>query len=88
MTFVSEETARRIADSLERLEGELARLAGSRSPASKPACAALLVCLRCDGLGEWDELQPARSRVQESPDYKQIECPDCGGTGRLKAGRT
>lgn len=37
MTFVSEETARRIADSLERLEGELARLAGSRSPAEKPS---------------------------------------------------
>jgi len=60
----------------------------SRSPAEKPSCAVLLVCLRCDGLGEWDELQPARSRVQESPDYKKIECPDCGGTGRLKAGRT
>jgi len=37
MSFVSEETARRIADSLERLEGELARLAGSRSPAEKPS---------------------------------------------------
>lgn len=38
-------------------------------------------CNTCDGMGEWDEMLPCSSPVQESPDYAQIICEDCGGTG-------
>lgn len=41
-------------------------------------------CLRCDGMGEWDEGPlPARSSAQIDPEYRQVICPDCKGTGRV-----
>lgn len=41
-------------------------------------------CLRCDGLGEWDEGPlPARSSTQIDPEYRRVICPDCNGDGRI-----
>ena len=49
----------------------------------------LITCPICDGLGEWDEGPlPATSPVQESPDYLQVICDDCGGEGSLWSDRT
>jgi DnaJ-class molecular chaperone len=49
----------------------------------------LITCPTCDGLGEWDEGPlPAASPVQESPDYLQVVCDDCAGTGQLWSDRT
>lgn len=42
----------------------------------------LTVCPCCDGAGEWDEgPMPASSGATE-PDYRQVICPQCEGTGR------
>lgn len=42
-------------------------------------------CFQCEGLGEWDEGPlPARSSTQISPEYRQVKCDECGGTGRVK----
>lgn len=43
-----------------------------------------IVCFQCDGAGEWDEGPlPATSSAQISPDYRQVMCPECKGSGRL-----
>ena len=41
------------------------------------------VCLKCDGMGEWDE-GPIHTwdRTAVSPEYRQVKCPDCNGTGK------
>jgi len=52
---------------------------------SQPCMCVEAECARCSGLGEWDEGPlPARSPVQESPDYNRIICPDCEGSGWIK----
>ena len=41
-----------------------------------------IFCQECDGAGEWDEGPlPATSRDQISPEYLQVICPACGGSG-------
>lgn len=41
-------------------------------------------CFQCEGLGEWDEGPlPAKSGAQISPEYRQVICPECNGSGRL-----
>lgn len=41
-------------------------------------------CFQCSGLGEWDEGPlPARSSVQIDPEYRQVICDECAGSGRL-----
>ncbi len=46
-----------------------------------------LHCVKCDGLGEYDEGPlPARHHDQVSPDYKRVVCPDCNGVGSIKLG--
>lgn len=43
-----------------------------------------VACLHCAGAGEWDEGPlPATSSAQISPDYRQVKCPECSGTGRV-----
>jgi hypothetical protein len=43
-----------------------------------------LTCFECDGAGQWDEGPlPARSSAQISPEYRQVICPECKGSGRL-----
>jgi len=41
------------------------------------------VCPTCDGLGEWDEGPLPASRWALEPDYRQVICPDCNGSGRV-----
>jgi DnaJ-class molecular chaperone len=40
-------------------------------------------CPTCEGLGEWDELLPARCSTQLEPDYLQVRCDHCLGTGKI-----
>ncbi len=41
-----------------------------------------VTCRECDGAGEWDEGPlPARSRDQIDPEYRQVICPACDGSG-------
>jgi len=41
-------------------------------------------CFQCSGLGEWDEGPlPAKSHDQISPEYRQVICNECNGSGRL-----
>lgn len=40
-------------------------------------------CPRCDGLGEWDEGPLPASSGATEPDYRQVICPECEGTGRV-----
>lgn len=42
----------------------------------------LATCPNCDGLGEWDEGQLPASSGATEPDYRQVICPDCEGTGK------
>lgn len=41
----------------------------------------LVACPVCDGAGEWDE-GPYGSRWAIEPDYRQVFCPECEGTGQ------
>lgn len=48
-----------------------------------------VTCFHCDGAGEWDEGPlPATSSTQISPDYRQVKCPECNGTGRAALSRS
>ena len=40
-------------------------------------------CPKCDGMGEWDEGPLLGRSTQISPDYRQVKCPDCEGTGKV-----
>ena len=41
-------------------------------------------CYECNRLGEWDEgPQIARSSAQLYPEYIQVKCPECKGTGKV-----
>lgn len=42
----------------------------------------LVECPVCDGAGEWDEGPLAASPGALEPDYRQVICPECNGTGR------
>lgn len=42
----------------------------------------LVTCPCCDGLGEWDEGPLPASSGATEPDYRQVICPECEGTGR------
>ncbi len=43
-----------------------------------------VACQHCSGAGEWDEGPlPATSSAQISPDYRQVKCHECIGTGRV-----
>jgi hypothetical protein len=47
-----------------------------------------VACSTCDGVGEWDEGPlPATSAVQIDPEYRQVICPDCAGSGRTAIAR-
>jgi hypothetical protein len=39
-------------------------------------------CPCCDGAGEWDEGPLPASSGASEPDYRQVICPECEGTGR------
>lgn len=43
----------------------------------------LIPCAECHGAGEWDE-GPIYRRWSE-PEYRQVICPECEGTGRVLA---
>jgi DnaJ-class molecular chaperone len=46
---------------------------------------AIVPCPACDGAGEWDEGPlPASSGALE-PEYRQVICSECEGTGRVFA---
>jgi hypothetical protein len=40
-------------------------------------------CPACDGAGEWDEGPLAASSGATEPEYRQVFCPHCKGTGRV-----
>ena len=40
-------------------------------------------CPCCDGAGEWDE-GPYGSSWASEPDYRQVICPECSGTGKVE----
>ena len=42
-----------------------------------------IVCPECEGLGEWDE-GPINcgGPAPVSPEYRQVKCPICDGTGK------
>lgn len=42
----------------------------------------LATCPACDGAGEWDEGPLPASSGATEPDYRQVICPECEGTGR------
>lgn len=43
-----------------------------------------VACPSCYGCGEWDEGPLlARSSAQINPEYRQVKCSDCNGTGRV-----
>lgn len=42
----------------------------------------LVACPCCDGAGEWDEGPLPASSWASEPDYRQVFCPQCGGTGK------
>lgn len=43
-----------------------------------------VACQHCSGAGEWDEGPlPATSSAQISPDYRQVKCHECIGTGHV-----
>ncbi|MBN9601853.1 MAG: hypothetical protein J0G33_02870 [Afipia felis] len=42
-----------------------------------------VACPHCNGQGEWEEGPlPARSSAQIDPEYRQVKCPECEGSGR------
>lgn len=41
-------------------------------------------CPCCDGLGEWDEGPLPASSGATEPDYRQVICPECNGTGKVE----
>lgn len=41
----------------------------------------LAECPCCDGAGEWDEGPLPTSSGATEPDYRQVFCPECEGTG-------
>lgn len=42
----------------------------------------LITCPCCDGAGEWDEGPLPASSGSTEPDYRQVICPECEGTGK------
>ena len=42
----------------------------------------LVTCPCCDGAGEWDEGPLPASSGATEPDFRQVICPECEGTGR------
>lgn len=45
----------------------------------------LVTCPERDGLGEWDEGPLPSGRWADEPEYRQVICPECGGSGRSLA---
>jgi hypothetical protein len=45
----------------------------------------LIECPACDGAGEWDEGPLPASSGATEPEYRQVICGHCGGTGRIMA---
>jgi len=43
----------------------------------------LIPCPCCDGAGEWDEGPVPASSGATEPDYRQVICPECEGSGRV-----
>lgn len=41
-----------------------------------------VTCPVCDGAGEWDEGPLPASSGATEPDYRQVICPECQGTGK------
>ncbi len=41
-------------------------------------------CPCCDGAGEWDEGPLPASSGATEPDFRQVFCPECDGTGRVE----
>ena len=41
-------------------------------------------CPCCDGAGEWDEGPLPASSGATEPDYRQVICPECEGTGMVE----
>lgn len=44
---------------------------------------ALVTCPCCDGAGEWDEGPLPASSGATEPDFRQVICPECEGSGRV-----
>ena len=42
----------------------------------------LVTCPCCDGAGEWDEGPLPASSGATEPEYRQVICPQCEGTGK------
>ena len=42
-------------------------------------------CPCCDGAGEWDEGPLPASSGASEPEYRQVRCGECEGTGRVDA---
>jgi len=41
----------------------------------------LVPCPCCDGAGEWDEGPLPASSGATEPEYRQVICPECAGSG-------
>ncbi|MDC9825645.1 hypothetical protein PRN20_18075 [Devosia sp. ZB163] len=41
-------------------------------------------CPCCDGAGEWDEGPLPASSGATEPDFRQVICPECEGTGMVE----
>lgn len=44
----------------------------------------LVTCPCCDGAGEWDEGPLPASSGATEPEYRQVICPQCEGTGKAE----
>lgn len=40
-----------------------------------------VICPRCDGLGQWDEMLPCYDSRALEPDFETVVCPECLGSG-------